>query len=511
MDFLSNITIPLAAIASTLLLSILALKIFAGIGPEKKRKKRYHPVAGTLYHQILNFHRLHDYYTDLARKYKTFRLVGIDHNEVYITDPANVEYILKTNFHNYGKGSFHYNRLTDFFGDGIFAVDGAKWRHQRKVASYDFSTRILRVFSSTVFQSNAAKLAHKVSEYTNSNQAMDVQDLFMKSTMDTIFKVAFGIELNTLYGSSKEGNTFSKAFDDSSEVTLWRYVDVFWKMKRFLNIGTESELKRNTKVLDEYVYKLIRRKKEQISCQQNPMKKEDILSRFLELSKDDPKNMNDRYLRDIILNFIIAGKDTTAVTLSWFFYMLCKNPRVQEKVAQEVKVVMEANDKTPINEFATSLTEEAINKMNYLHAALTETLRLYPAVPVDGKFCHSDDTLPDGFDVRRGDTVAYVPYAMGRMKFLWGEDAEVFRPERWLDVNGTFQPESSFKFTAFQAGPRTCLGKEFAYRQMKIFAAVLLRFFTFKLSDENKHVKYRTMLTLHISEALQLLALPREI
>ncbi|XP_077235603.1 cytochrome P450 704C1-like [Tasmannia lanceolata] len=511
MDFLSNITIPLTAIAATLLISILALKIFAGIGPEKKKKKRYHPVAGTIYHQMLEFHRLHDYHTDLARKYKNFRLVGLDHNQVYITDPANVEYILKTNFDNYGKESYHYDRLADFFGDGIFAVDGDKWRHQRKVASYDFSTRILRVFSSGVFQSNAAKLAHKVSEYANYNQAMDAQDLFMKSTMDSIFKVAFGIELNTLYGSSEEGNAFGKAFDDSSEVTLWRYVDIFWKMKRFLNIGTEFELKRNIKVLDDFLYKLIHRKKELILSQKDPMKKEDILSRFLELSKDDPKNINDRYLRDIILNFIIAGKDTTAITLSWFFYMLCVNPHVQEKVAQEVKVIMEANDRTPIDEFATSLTEEAINKMNYLHAALTETLRLYPGVPVDSKVCRSDDTLPDGFDVGRGDVVAYTPYAMGRMRFLWGEDAEVFRPERWLDDDGVFQPESSFKFTAFQAGLRTCLGKEFAYRQMKIFAAVLLRFFTFKLTDKNKQVKYRTMLTLHISEGLQLQAFSRGI
>lgn len=68
----------------------------------------------------------------------------------------------------------------------------------------------------------------------------------------------------------------------------------------------------------------------------------------------------------------------------------------------------------------------------------------------DGKLCSSDDTLPDGLDVRRGDKVMYLPYPMGRMKFLWGGDAEVFRPERWLNNDGVFQPESPFKFTAFQ-------------------------------------------------------------
>lgn len=68
----------------------------------------------------------------------------------------------------------------------------------------------------------------------------------------------------------------------------------------------------------------------------------------------------------------------------------------------------------------------------------------------DGKLCFSDDILPDGYSVKKGDLVSYQPYAMGRMKHLWGNDAEEFRPERWLNENGIFQLESPFKFTAFQ-------------------------------------------------------------
>ncbi|KAG8363408.1 hypothetical protein BUALT_Bualt19G0019200 [Buddleja alternifolia] len=226
-------------------------------------------------------------------------------------------------------------------------------------------------------------------------------------------------------------------------------------------------------------------------------KKEDMLSRFMQLTDANPK-----YLRDIILNFIIAGKDTTATTLSWFVYMLCEHPRVQEKVAKEIKDATGSKEGVNIAEFAASLSEEALDKMHYLHAALSETLRLYPAVPVDAKECLSDDTLPDGFSVKKGNMVAYQPYAMGRMRFIWGDDAEAFKPERWLDENGCYKPESSFKFIAFQAGPRICLGKEFAYRQMKIFSSVLLRFFIFKLSDEKKKVNYRTMLNLRIDGEL---------
>ncbi len=111
--------------------------------------------------------------------------------------------------------------------------------------------------------------------------------------------------------------------------------------------------------------------------------KEDILSRFLVESNWNPEKMNDQYLRDIILSFMIAGKDTSASTLSWFLYMLCKNPLIQEKIAQEVKDVTGSQDDGPnLDDFMANVTDATLDQMHYLHAALTETLRLYPAVPL---------------------------------------------------------------------------------------------------------------------------------
>lgn len=99
-------------------------------------------------------------------------------------------------------------------------------------------------------------------------------------------------------------------------------------------------------------------------------------------SEKDKENMTDQYLRDIILSFLIAGKDTSANTLAWFFYMLCKHPLIQEKVVQEVKLATEVTDQLSVDEFVLQLTGATLERMQYLHAALTETLRLYPAVPV---------------------------------------------------------------------------------------------------------------------------------
>lgn len=125
------------------------------------------------------------------------------------------------------------------------------------------------------------------------------------------------------------------------------------------------------------------------------LKKDDILSRFLQVTQTDPK-----YLRDIILNFIIAGKDTTAATLSWFIYALCKHPHIQEKISKEIKEVTDQEQLTAISEFTDRLHEAALEKMHYLHAALTETLRLYPALPVVRKNL-SNETLTCRMPIRR--------------------------------------------------------------------------------------------------------------
>ncbi|CAM0903273.1 unnamed protein product [Alopecurus aequalis] len=462
-----------------LALPLLFLALFLARRALLGKRRNYPPVAGTVLHQLLNFGRLAEYQTELSHRYRTFRMLAPTFNYVYTVDPVNVEYILLTNFDNYGKGTTTHDVMEDLLGDGIFNVDGAKWRHQRKAASFKFSTRVLREYSTGVFRDTAAELAGIVGA-TAGERAVDMHDLFMRSTMDSIFKIGFGANLGGLSRSSKEGAAFARAFDDASEQVLYRFFDPLWKAKRLLNVSSEAVMKRSVRTINDFVYAAIDRKIEQMGRddQHEFAKKEDILSRFLVERENDPGCFDNKYLRDIILNFVIAGRDTSAGTLSWFLYVLCRNQHIQDKIAREVRQATTGNrDVVGVQEFMACLTEGAINNMQYLHATLTETLRLYPAVPIDVKYCFSDDTLPDGYAVKKGDMVNYQPYAMGRMKFLWGDDAEEFRPERWLDDDGMFVPESPFKFTAFQAGPRICLGKEFAYRQMKIFAAVLLYLF----------------------------------
>lgn len=131
----------------------------------------------------------------------------------------------------------------------------------------------------------------------------------------------------------------------------------------------------------------------------------DLLSRFMTLTNEEGMPYTDKHLRDVVVNFIIAGRDTTALTLSWLFSMLCKHPQVVHNILEEAKSVLadqvfqattnghsrdhESHSPDEIDfhncdatQFAQLLTYQALNKMTYLHASITEALRLYPAVPL---------------------------------------------------------------------------------------------------------------------------------
>ena len=179
-----------------------------------------------------------------------------------------------------------------------------------------------------------------------------------------------------------------------------------------------------------------------------------MLSRFLSSGHSD-----EDFVTDIVISFILAGKDTTSAALMWFFWLLSKNPGVEKEVLKEI---MEKPETPAYDE---------VKDMVYIHAALCESMRLYPPVSMDSKEAVDDDVLPDGTVVKKGTLVTYHVYAMGRMESIWGEDWAEFKPERWLEKVETgkwkFVGRDSFTYPVFQAGPRICLGKEMAFMQMK--------------------------------------------
>lgn len=117
---------------------------------------------------------------------------------------------------------------------------------------------------------------------------------------------------------------------------------------------------------------------------------------------------------------------------------------------------------------------EELDKLVYLHGAICEALRLFPPVPFEHKCAIKSDTLPSGDRVGPNTKVSYFMYSMGRMEQTWGEDCLEFKPERWISERGNIAHVPSYKFITFNAGPRTCLGKDISLIQLKIVAAAVL-------------------------------------
>ncbi|KAG2405871.1 Cytochrome P450 [Vigna angularis] len=386
--------------------------------------------------------------------------------QVFTGNPATVEHILKTRFSNYQKGYSFISTLSDFLGTGIFNADGNTWKFQRQVASHEFNTKSLRKFVEHVVEAELSdRLIPIMASAAQQDQTLDFQDILQRFAFDNICKIAFGFDAEYLT-SSAERSKFAVAYEEATEISSKRFRELsplVWKVKRALNIGSEKRLRMAVKEVHEFAKNIVREKKRELK-EKESLESVDMLSRFLSSGHSD-----EDFVTDIVISFILAGKDTTSAALTWFFWLLSKYPRVEKEI---VKEIMEKSEAPVYDE---------VKHMVYTHAALCESMRLYPPVPMDTKEAVEDDILPDGTVVKKGTLVTYHVYAMGRLESIWGEDWAEFKPERWLEKlesgKWKFVPKDSFTYPVFQAGPRMCLGKDMAFMQMQSVVAGILRRF----------------------------------
>ncbi|KAH9299679.1 hypothetical protein KI387_031361, partial [Taxus chinensis] len=167
---------------------------------------------------------------------------------------------------------------------------------------------------------------------------------------------------------------------------------------------------------------------------------------------------------------VLAGKDTSSVALSWFFWLLFHHPAVHNNILLEIRGITQRSS----GENKCEFTVEEVKEMQYLHAALTETLRLYPSLPLNMKEVKEDEVLPDGRRLKKGTSLVFSIYGMGRAESIWGSDCRDFKPERWMRECVFVEESNAGRYPVFNAGPRVCRGKDFAYLQMKWVAAHLL-------------------------------------
>ncbi|KAL6543053.1 hypothetical protein OROHE_010573 [Orobanche hederae] len=208
----------------------------------------------------------------------------------------------------------------------------------------------------------------------------------------------------------------------------FRRMTTAWKAMQWAGVGSEGRLKESIEGVDDFAREVIRaRKKEMEVGGGGERRRSDLLTVFMGMKDEEGKAFSDVFLRDICVNFILVGRDTSSVALSWFFCLLSRNPALEERIVEEICGIVRERGEVEEKEKIVFKAEE-VKKMEYLHAALSEALRLYPSVPVDHKeVMVEDDVFPDGTVLKKGTKVVYAIYAMGRMEAIWGKDCRQFK------------------------------------------------------------------------------------
>ncbi|KAI9174564.1 hypothetical protein LWI28_019270 [Acer negundo] len=469
----------------------------ANIGPTS------YPLIGCLISFYKNRSRLLDWYTHLISNSSpqslTIVLQRLGARRTIVTaNPENVEHILKTNFANFPKGKPFTEILGDLLGCGIFNVDGELWSSQRKLASHEFSTKSLREFIVKTLQEEVEnRLIPLLEDAMETEKVLDLQDLLRRFAFDIVCKVSLGTDPFCL-DITRPVPPLVKAFDTASEISAMRGrapVFFIWKIKRALNLGSEKKLREAIKLVHDSVVEIIQNKKRANGSGN------DLLTSLLSAGHGE------EVVRDVVISFIMAGRDTTSAAMTWLFWLLSKNKNAEKMLVAEVETVLRngGHEERPLD-------YESLKDMSFLKACLCESMRLYPPVAWDSKHAKNDDVLPDGTFVRKGDRVTYFPYGMGRMELLWGKDRLEFKPGRWFNEpgseNGPLKAVSPYKFPVFQAGPRVCLGKEMAFIQMKYVVGSILRRFTIEPVCQ-KHPVFVPLLTAHMAGGLKVMVRKR--
>ncbi|KAK1402858.1 alkane hydroxylase MAH1-like [Heracleum sosnowskyi] len=432
---------------------------------------------------LKNAHRLLDFTTCLLQEsHHTFYINGpfLANSDLLLTcDPANVNYILSKNFTNYSKRP-EFVKIFDILGEGIFNSDGHLWEiHRKTTVSLFNNARFYYLLQKTVMGKVEKGLIPVLNHVWKHGIEVDLQDIFQRLTFDNISSLLLDHDPQTLTLDSPD-IPYLKAITAVEEAWLYRHIlpESIWKLQNWIGLGREKRLKEAWEAIDKYIYTCISMKREQVVRTTSPHMpsadeddKLDWTTAYMELAYKESMGSPDKFLRDTLFGLMAAGRDTTSAALSWFFWLLWKNPLVESKILEEIRKNLHTNE---LKSWMLFNKKEELHKLVYLHGALCETLRLYPSVPLNHKAPTQPDILPSGHRVDKNSKIVLSFYSMGRMESIWGKDCLEFKPERWITKKGEIKHEPSYKFTAFNAGPRSCVGKNISLTQMKIVATSII-------------------------------------
>ncbi|MCP4207553.1 MAG: cytochrome P450 [Shimia sp.] len=395
-----------------------------------------------------------------------------------VMDPGAIRRILLEKVDDYPKSKATKNILRPAIGDSLFIAEGAHWRWQRRAAAPVFTHRNIANLAPVMAQA-ADRAADRIAG--QGTHAVDMMSEMVQTTFDVISEVTFSGDGS--FDSSKVHQAIDDYIAEAGKISLLDMLGVPDWVPRPGRMMSGNALGDMKTVADTAIEARKAR-----GAKDTP----DLLDLLLAgVDPETKKTMNTAELRDNLLTFIVAGHETTALTLGWALYLCAFDQEVQEKARAEIADI--CND--------GPITGDQAMQLTFVRQIIDETLRLYPPAGIISRTAQANDTLC-ARDVRPGDTVMTPIYTLQRNRLLWDEP-DAFKPERFADRKAV----DRYAYLPFGDGPRICIGASFAIQEAVIVLATLLKRFRFDLV-EGKPPKPVMILTLRPEGGVWLQATP---
>jgi len=390
-------------------------------------------------------------YTELHGETFRFYFGGVK-EAIVTTNPVVIQHVLKTNSENYYKSEIQKKRMGHFLGKGLLTTEGEPWRTQRRLIQTGFERKQLEVLSSIMQDS----LADSLQDFDRQARIgpVDIYPLMMKITFAMVGRSLFGARLK-----EEDINLVSLAISTVQEFMVRQTI------QPYLNpwFAVSGELRRHWDlrsrafgVLDEY---LQRRRKEAPG--------HDLLQILMDARYSDGQGMPDELVLSESMQLLVAGHETSSNALSWLLYLLSSRPDCVDAIRQEFDSVLGER----------SLSFSDVPKFEFTTQVIMEALRLYPPFWMVDRMALADDSA-GGVAIPKGSTVVVFIYGVHHSPQYW-ENPETFDPERFTKSREKLH--TPFAHLPFGAGPRGCIGGNYAMLQILMILSVLLRKYDFRL------------------------------
>ncbi len=382
-----------------------------------------------------------------------------------VMEPSAIGRILKDKLDAYPKSDLTKNILKPAIGESMFIAEGAHWRWQRQAAAPVFTHRNIANLA-PIMSAATQVTCDRLDAY---NGEADLFDEMISATFDVIANVTF----------SGSGPVDSTAIHDA----INNYTDQAGKVSLFDIIGLPTWVPRPSRMFKP---NSIKKMHAMATCAINSRRANgakdipDLLDLLMDGEDAETKRrLNTAELRDTLLTFIVAGHETTALTLAWALYLCAFDTEVQDKLREEAQAVLEGR----------IATADDCPSLPYTEQVIKETLRLYPPAAFLSRTALETDELCKR-RIAPKDTIMLPVYALHRHHQLW-ENPDLFDPERFAN---NYKPER-YSYLPFGDGPRICIGAQFAMIETKIVLATLISRYKFE-RIEGKDPKPVLLITL---------------